>query len=57
MIFKTFADQHWIGFNFLGSRTGLRLNNFTVRSTPLSAVHRTGDARGDCLIECPPTKI
>jgi len=43
MIFKNFADQDWIEFNFIGSgldriqfyriRTGLGLKNFAVRSS------------------------
>jgi len=33
IIFKNFADQDWIGFNYLQIRFALGLKNFTVRSS------------------------
>jgi len=33
MIFKNFVDQHWIGFNFIGS--GLESDWKVSQSTPL----------------------
>jgi len=33
MILKNFADQDWIGINFIGSGSGLGLKNFIVRSS------------------------